>query len=315
MATEALDARTPDTVDAEELTDAVARARGSVWGHRVTHPKGVLLTGTFTASPQARELTRAVHMQSEPVRVTVRFSNGNSNPVNHDADVGDARGMAVKFYLPDGSTTDLLGQAWPAFPSRTPAEFLELMQAQIAGPEKIGEFVEKYPQYVPILQAIDSVPPPRSWATVAFNSINSFKLVTADGADQYVRWRLVPEAGEQELPKSERDGADQDYLMTGIFDELPVHYALRAQLAEEGDPVDDATIAFPAERRWVDMGVIELTGPDLERERDGDLLVNDPMRLTDGIEPSDDPILHVRPRVYDRSIRRRNGTPRPDKQQ
>jgi catalase len=311
MATEALDARTPDTVDAEELTDAVARARGSVWGHRVTHPKGVLLTGTFTASPQARELTRAVHMQGEPVRVTVRFSNGNSNPVNHDADVGDARGMAVKFYLPDGSTTDLLGQAWPAFPSRTPAEFLELMQAQIAGPEKIGEFVEKYPQYVPILQAIDSVPPPRSWATVAFNSINSFKLVTADGADQYVRWRLVPEAGEQELPKSERDGADQDYLMTGIFDELPVHYALRAQLAEEGDPVDDATIAFPAERRWVDMGVIELTGPDLERERDGDLLVNDPMRLTDGIEPSDDPILHVRPRVYDRSIRRRNGTRAP----
>jgi catalase len=87
MATEALDARTPDTVDAEELTDAVARARGSVWGHRVTHPKGVLLTGTFTASPQARELTRAVHMQGEPVRVTVRFSNGNSNPVKHDADV------------------------------------------------------------------------------------------------------------------------------------------------------------------------------------------------------------------------------------
>ena len=131
--------------------------------------------------------------------------------MNRDADVGDARGMAVKFYLPDGSTTDLLGQAWPAFPSRTPAEFLELMQAQIAGPEKIGEFVEKYPQYVPILQAIDSVPPPRSWATIAFNSINSFKLVNADGAEQYVRWRLVPEAGEHELPESERDGADQNY--------------------------------------------------------------------------------------------------------
>jgi catalase len=159
------------------------------------------------------------------------------------------------------------------------------------------------------------VPPPRSWATIAFNSINSFKLVNADGAEQYVRLRLVPEAGEHELPESEREGADQNYLMTGIFGELPVRYTLRAQLAEEGDPVDDATIAYPAERRWVDMGVIELTGPDLECERDGDLLVNDPMRLTDGIEPSDDPILHVRPRVYDRSIRRRNCAPRPDEQQ
>jgi catalase len=122
-----------------------------------------------------------------------------------------------------------------------------------------------------------------------------------------VRWRLVPDAGEQELPESERSGADQNYLMTGIFDELPVRFTLHAQLAEDGDPVDDATIALPVEVPWVEMGVIELTGPDLERERDGDLLVNDPMRLTDGIEPSNDLILHVRPRVYDPSIRRRTG--------
>ena len=251
-------------------------------------------------------------MQGEPVRVTVRFSNGNSTPVNHDADVGDARGMAVKFYLPDGSRTDLLCQAWPAFPSRTPAEFLELMQAQIAGPEKIGKFVAKYPQYVPTLQAIDSVPPPRSWATVAFNSINSFRLVDAGGVTRHVRRRLVPEAGEQVLPESERGGVGPDYLLEGVFEILPVRYVLRAQLAADGDPVDDCTLAFPAEREWVDMGVIELTGPDTERERDGDVLVNDPMRLTDGIEPSDDPMLHIRTHVYGRSVLRRGGGPRPD---
>ena len=163
----------------------------------VTHPKGVLLTGTFTASPPARE-----HMQGEPVRVTVRFSNGASNPINHDAAVGDARGMAVKFYLPDGSTTDLLCQAWPAFPSRTPAEFLELMQAQIAGPAKIEEFLAAHPAYVPILQAIDSVPPPRSWATIAFNSLNAFKLVNADGDQRYVRWRLSPRRASTRCPRA-----------------------------------------------------------------------------------------------------------------
>lgn len=37
-------------------------------------------------------------------------------------------------------------------------------------------------------------------------------------------------------------------------------------------------------------GVVEMTGPDTERERDGDVLVNDPMRVTDGIESSHDPI-------------------------
>ena len=40
--------------------------------------------------------------------------------------------------------------------------------------------------------------------------------------------------------------------------------------------------------------------------------MNDPMRLTDGIEPSGDPILHVRPLMNDRSIRRRHGGPRPE---
>ena len=34
-------------------------------------------------------------------------------------------------------------------------------------------------------------------------------------------------------------------------------------------------------------------------------LVFDPMRLTDGIEPSDDPILAARPKAYSVSIERR----------
>jgi catalase len=63
MEADVVGVRDAETVDAEELTEAVATARGSQWGYRVTHPTGVLLTGTFTASPPARELTRAVHMQ------------------------------------------------------------------------------------------------------------------------------------------------------------------------------------------------------------------------------------------------------------
>ena len=37
-----------------------------------------------------------------------------------------------------------------------------------------------------------------------------------------------------------------------------------------------------------------LDGPDLERERDGDVLVFDPTRVTDGIELSGDTILRFR---------------------
>ena len=36
-------------VDAAQLVDALAKATGARPGHRVSHPKGILLAGTFTA--------------------------------------------------------------------------------------------------------------------------------------------------------------------------------------------------------------------------------------------------------------------------
>jgi len=59
------------------------------------------------------------------------------------------------------------------------------------------------------------------------------------------------------------------------------------------------------------MGVVELTGPDTEGECDGDLLVMDLMRVTDGIEPSDDTILHIRTYGYSVSVELRSGTDSP----
>jgi catalase len=76
-------------------------------------------------------------------------------------------------------------------------------------------------------------------------------------------------------------------------------------IAEDGDPVDDPTAEWPAERERVEVGRLELTGPETGREQGGDVLVFDPMRVTDGIEPSDDPILHFRSRAYRVSVGRR----------
>jgi catalase len=50
---------------------------------------------------------------------------------------------------------------------------------------------------------------------------------------------------------------------------------------------------------------------DRERERDGDILVFDPTRVTDGIDLSGDEILRFRPRAYSASVTRRSGAPAP----
>src|SRR3954447_4510717 len=91
----------------ERLVDALNAAYGAHAGHRAAHAKGVLCSGTFTATQAAGALTKAAHFQGEPVRVHVRFSNGAGDPTISDG-TRDARGMAVKHYLPDGTTTDVV---------------------------------------------------------------------------------------------------------------------------------------------------------------------------------------------------------------
>ncbi|SDR83276.1 catalase [Nocardioides scoriae] len=297
---------------AQELVETVVTVLGSPEGQRATHHKGIVLGGTFTATPRARELSRAAHLQGDPVPVTARFSNGFPSVEGRDSTFGDPRGMAVKFYLPDGRTTDLVAQDWPVFPAGTPEDFRDLLLAQHAGPEATERFLAEHPDVAAAGEVVATVgAPPLSWATVAFNGLNAFRLVDADGHGQWVRWRLEPVAGEHALPEDEWETADRDYLMDGVVDELPVRHRLLAQLAAPDDQTVDASRAWPADRPWVDLGLVELTEVDETRELDGQVLVHDPMRLVDGIEPSDDPILRIRPHVYAASVTRRSGVPCP----
>ena len=81
---------------AEQLVDAINALSGRHPGHRAAHAKGTLCSGTFTASPEAAGITRAAHMQCDPIPVTVRFSNGSGDPGTPDTDRREGRGMAIK---------------------------------------------------------------------------------------------------------------------------------------------------------------------------------------------------------------------------
>jgi catalase len=310
------------TVQAEEAVDAINAISGSHPGRRAAHAKGTLCAGTFTPTPEAAKLTTAAHLQGDPVKVTVRFSNGSGNPETPDGDRREGRGMAIKFYLPDGSTTDIVSITIPVFFVRTPEEFLGFTHARAPDPEtgeldmeKIGAFVAEHPATAQALQLIiPSLVPPRSYATCAFNSLHAFRLVNADGEGRFVRYRIEPEAGIEAMPDEELEDASPDYLQDEIRERLergPVGFRLFARLAEDDDPLDDPTAAWPDERERVELGRIELTGLDTERETGDDVLVFDPTRVTDGIELSDDQILRIRSYAYSVSVERRSGVARP----
>ncbi|HZC89820.1 MAG TPA: catalase, partial [Mycobacterium sp.] len=76
--------------------DAIRHAGGAQPGYRALHAKGKLYRGSFTATPEAGQLSRAAHLNGSTVPALVRFSSGSGNPKQPDNAPG-VRGMAVKF--------------------------------------------------------------------------------------------------------------------------------------------------------------------------------------------------------------------------
>jgi catalase len=290
---------------AEEIVDTINDLSGRHPGHRSAHSKGTLLTGSFTPNGAAKPLTTAAHLQDEPVKVTARCSNGGGDPNIPDY-AREGRGLAVKFYLPDGDKTDIVALSLPCFFVRTPEDFLSFTQARKDPEQLMPDWLGKHPEAMTAIQAALSMDPPASYATCVYNSIHSFRWNDADGGSRLVRYRWVPEAGEQTLSTDDAQARGRDYLQEDIVGRGESAFTLQAIVAEAEDAVDDPTVAWPEEREHVDVGRLVLTGPELERERGEDILVFDPTRTTDGIELSGDPILSFRSDAYRVSVARRS---------
>ena len=289
---------------AEEIVDAINEISGVHAGHRAAHAKGTLMTGTFTPSGNGSSLTTAAHLQDEPVRVTTRFSNGGGDPGIPDY-AREGRGMATKFYLPDGGKTDIVGLSLPCFFVRTPEDFLSFTRARMDPERLMPDWLGAHPEALAGIQAALGAQPPVSYATCAYNSIHSYRMLDVGGGSRFVRYRWEPEAGEQTLSQEDAKARGRDYLQEEIVARGETAFRLQAIVATDEDAVDDPTVAWPEERQHVELGRLALDGPELERERDGDILVFDPTRVIDGIELSDDAILRFRGPAYSVSVERR----------
>lgn len=303
----------------EQGMAAVRDSFGRHEGHRALHAKGSLCKGSFEATPAAAELTSAAHLQGDPVDVTVRFSNGAGNP-HHPDFIPDGRGMATKFYLPDGSKTDIVALTLPCFFVRTPADFVAFTRAgkrlpviNQPGPAMLL-YLARHREALPALRAFLASTPPAGYGHQRYNSIHSFKWVAADGSERFVRYSWLPQAGEASIAMAEAKQRGRDYLqeeLAGALEQSPLRFDLEVQVAAPGDRVEDPTKAWPAERERVIAGTLELTGLELDREQGDDILVFDPSRLTAGIELSGDPLVEYRSQAYSISVHDRSGAARP----
>jgi len=88
-----------------------------------------------------------------------------------------------------------------------------------------------------------------------------------------------------------------------------VIFHVRAQLAESGDPIKDHTQAWPDTRKVVDLGVLTVDRIVLDSIAAEKKLLFLPGNVTDGIEPSDDPLIAARDASYAVSAGRRGFSP------
>jgi catalase len=285
-------------------------------GRRALHAKGTLCAATFTPTAAAAQLSRAEHFAGPTLRAHVRFSNG-SGVIGADYAPREGRGMAVKIYLLNGATTDIVAVSLPAFFVRTPEDFLEFLGARHPDPatgepdpDRIGAFVAAHPESLTALGAVVSALPTDSYLSCAYNALHTFLFEDAKKKITPGRYHLEPAAGTATISHEDAAERHADHLKDDLAERLAkgsARFVLTVSLAADGDALDDPTVAWPDDRERITVGHLEVTGLAFDRERDGDVLVFDPTRITDGIGLSNDPILRFRHDAYAESVLRRSG--------
>jgi len=302
-------------ISPDDAIDAIRGTGGAQPGCRALHAKGTLYRGTFTATAEAARLSVAKHLDGSAVPALIRFSNGSGNPAEPD-NVAGVRGMAVKFTLPDGSTTDVSTQTARLFLSSTPDGFVDFLRAMRPGPAaplRMAKFLVTHPRLLgalPVLRAATRIP--ASYASIEFHGLHSFRWVDADGEGRFVRYHLVPAGGEEVLSTEEARAKDPEFLTAELNARLTsgtVRFDYQVQIAGPTDSTVDPSAPWKS-TEMVTVGTLEIAGLDTEREHGGDIVVFDPMRVTDGIEPSDDPVLRFRSLAYSASVKLRTGVDR-----
>ena len=273
-----------------------------------------MVTGTFTPTSAAASLSKAPHFHSKSTPITVRFSDTTGIPnIPDTAPEASPRGFGLRFNLGDRVHTDIIAHSTPYFPVNNGPDFLDLLKGIASSPpgtpspSPIEKFLGGHPAAFEFVTA--EKPVPTSFANEAFWGVNAFKLVDGHGKETAVRYRIVPDAGLSPVAKEALTEKSGDFL----FEELPkriqeqgkISFTLKAQIAEEGDKTDDATLRWPEERKLVDLGkvVIDKLVPDNDKEQKH--IIFDPIPRVEGVEASADPLLEVRAALYLLSGRQR----------
>ncbi len=284
-------------------------------GFRPAHAKGIMLTGSFTPSPDAVGLTRAPHIARASTPVTVRFSSSTGFPLIPDnVPNANPRGMAIRFHLAEHVHTDIVSHSTDGFPTRTGQEFLEFLRAATSSdsskPSPLEKFLDSHPRTLAFVQT--PKPAPSSFARETYFGVTAMRFLNRDGVSRHGRYRITPDAGTEHLDADTAKSKGANFLydeLTARIAKGPIGFQILVQVANPDDIVDDATVHWPEDRPLINFGKLVLKNPVSDNAHEQKSIIFDPLPRIDGIEPSLDPLLELRAAIYLLSGRRRRQAP------
>jgi catalase len=291
--------------------DAVIQALQGVFGthpgFRKNHAKGTCATGSFVGLSEATSYSRSALFSGATIPVVARFSLGGGDPDAPDAGKGP-RGMGLEFRLADGSKQHMTMINAPMFVAMVPKTFLDNLIALKPDPATgkpdpaaLQAFAATHPDSVGMTKFYEEHNPPPSYANSAFFGIHTFKFIDKNDKTTLVKWRFVPEDGEKELTNAELASMPRDFLEQAMIDRVnqgPVKWDMWVTVGEPGDAETDPTVLWPSDRKEFKAGTLTLTSATPQEGAECKNINYDPLVMSDGIAPTDDPVLLFRSPSY-----------------
>ncbi|AZV29112.1 catalase [Pseudomonas syringae] len=284
---------------------------------RVVHARGTGAHGTFTATNDLSDLSKAkVFTAGQVTPVFVRFSavvHGNHSPET----LRDPRGFATKFYTADGNW-DLVGNNFPTFFIRDAIKFPDMVHAFKPDPRtnldddsRRFDFFSHVPEATRTLTELYSNSgTPASYREMDGNSVHAYKLVNAKGDVHYVKFHWKSLQGIKNLdPQQVVQVQGRDYshmthdLVTNINNGNFPKWDLYIQVLNpqdlskfDFDPLDATKIWPGIPERKVGQMVLNRNPANVFQETEQVAMA--PSNVVPGIEPSEDRLLQGRIFAY-----------------
>jgi catalase len=303
----------PTRLTPQLFLDRFEEVFGRQLGFRRNHAKGVVVEGYFDSNGNGLELSKAAVFRPGRTPVVGRFSLSGGYPAMKDSPTV-ARGLGLAFGFPGSQQWRTAMMNLTVFLDNSPQGFYDrLLASRVVGatgkpdPAAMPRFLAEHPETARAMAINEAHPPTPGFADSTYRSLVAFYFINESGTRTPVRWSLVPL--QRALPPSTDP---HNGLFIPLIRQMragPLRWRLMLTVGAPTDPVDDATLPWPGNRRVIDAGLLTLTAIRTDRPGNARDINFDPLVLPEGIEPSEDPLLSARSAVYGASYRRRSGEP------